>query len=449
MQQIGSDQLVIVVGLGKTGLSCVRFLRQRGKRVAVVDTRSQPPGLAELQAEFPDVPYELGGLQVETLKMASELVVSPGLALSTPEIAAAIASGVQVVGDIELFCREAKAPIVAITGSNAKSTVTTLVGLMAEQAGRRVAVGGNLGTPALQLPLEDIDLYVLELSSFQLETTHSLRAEVATVLNISPDHMDRYPNLQAYHAAKHRIFRGCRQVVVNKDDVLSRPLVADALSHWYFSLGPSDLDTFGLERDEQGHSWLAYRKQRLLPTSSLKIRGLHNQANALAALALGHSVGLPMEAMLATLREFAGLTHRCQWVRERQGVLYFNDSKGTNVGATLAALQGLGGDLSGKIVLIAGGDGKGADFAELAPPLATYGRALVVIGRDAEKIAAHAGDLAVVRATSMQEAVEQAAMLAQPGDAVLLSPACASFDMFNHFEHRGEVFMQAVQELPA
>ncbi|MFB9885719.1 UDP-N-acetylmuramoyl-L-alanine--D-glutamate ligase [Balneatrix alpica] len=449
MQQIGSDQLVIVVGLGKTGLSCVRFLRQRGKRVAVVDTRSQPPGLAELQAEFPDVPYELGGLQVETLKMASELVVSPGLALSTPEIAAAIASGVQVVGDIELFCREAKAPIVAITGSNAKSTVTTLVGLMAEQAGRRVAVGGNLGTPALQLPLEDIDLYVLELSSFQLETTHSLRAEVATVLNISPDHMDRYPNLQAYHAAKHRIFRGCRQVVVNKDDVLSRPLVADALPHWYFSLGPSDLDTFGLERDEQGHSWLAYRKQRLLPTSSLKIRGLHNQANALAALALGHSVGLPMEAMLATLREFAGLTHRCQWVRERQGVLYFNDSKGTNVGATLAALQGLGGDLSGKIVLIAGGDGKGADFIELAPPLATYGRALVVIGRDAEKIAAHAGDLAVVRATSMQEAVEQAAMLAQPGDAVLLSPACASFDMFNHFEHRGEVFMQAVQELPA
>jgi UDP-N-acetylmuramoylalanine--D-glutamate ligase len=441
---ITSDQFRIVVGLGKSGMSLVRFLAQQGVRFAVADTRVNPPELATLQHDYPQVEVRCGELDIEFLCRATELFVSPGLALSTPALQAAAARGVKMSGDIDLFARYARAPIVAITGSNAKSTVTTLVGEMARAAGRKVAVGGNLGTPALDLLADEVELYVMELSSFQLETTDMLNAEVATCLNLSEDHMDRYPGMAQYHLAKHRIFRGARQVVVNRDDPLSRPLVADQLPCWTFGLGKPDFKGFGLI-EENGEKWLAFQFEPLLPVRELKIRGAHNQSNALAALALGHAIGLPMEPMLAALKTFTGLAHRCQWVGERNGVTYYDDSKATNVGAALAAIEGLGTDIGGKLVLIAGGDGKGADFSALRAPVGKFCRAVMLLGRDAERLGAALGsDVPQVRVNSLDEAVFQSSELAQPSDAVLLSPACASLDMFSNFEERGRLFAQAV-----
>ena len=447
MSLIASDHFRIIVGLGKSGMSLVRFLANRGVSFAVADTRENPPELATLRRDYPQVEVRCGELDVEFLCRADELYVSPGLALATPALQQAAARGVKLSGDIELFARHAKAPIIAITGSNAKSTVTTLVGEMAVAAGKRVAVGGNLGTPALDLLSDDIELYVMELSSFQLETTDQLGAEVATVLNISEDHMDRYSGLPAYHLAKHRVFRGARQVVVNRQDVLTRPLIGEGLPCWTFGLNTPDFHGFGL-REENGEKYLAFQFELLMPVRELKIRGAHNQSNALAALALGHAVGLPMDAMLSSLRTFGGLEHRCQWVREHNGVNYYNDSKATNVGAALAAIEGLGADISGKLVLIAGGDGKGADFSGLAAPIGAHCRAVVLLGRDAELIAQVLGDsVPLIRAQSLDEAVQRCAETAQPGDAVLLSPACASFDMFKNYEERGQLFAQAVRDL--
>ncbi|PZP23583.1 UDP-N-acetylmuramoyl-L-alanine--D-glutamate ligase [Pseudomonas kuykendallii] len=444
MSLIASDQFRIVVGLGKSGMSLVRFLARQGVPFAVADTRANPPELATLQAEYPQVQVRCGELEVDFLCRAQELYVSPGLALATPALQAAKARGVSLSGDIQLFARHAKAPIVAITGSNAKSTVTTLVGEMAAAAGKRVAVGGNLGQPALDLLDDAVELYVIELSSFQLETTEQLNAEVATCLNVSEDHMDRYSGLPAYHLAKHRIFRGARQVVVNRDDPLSRPLVADDLPRLTFGLGKPDIRGFGLI-EHDGEKWLAFQFEPLLPASALKIRGAHNQSNALAALALGHAVGLPMDSMLAALKAFGGLAHRCQWVGERAGVNYYDDSKATNVGAALAAIEGLGADIDGKLVLIAGGDGKGADFSALRAPVQRFCRAVVLLGRDAERLGAALGEgVPQVRVGSLDEAVRRCAELALPGDAVLLSPACASLDMFKNFEERGRLFAQAV-----
>jgi UDP-N-acetylmuramoylalanine--D-glutamate ligase len=444
---IASDHFRIVVGLGKSGMSLVRFLANQGVSFAVADTRENPPELATLRRDFPRVDVRCGELDVEFLCRADELYVSPGLALATPALQQAAARGVKLSGDIDLFARHAKAPIIAITGSNAKSTVTTLVGEMALAAGKRVAVGGNLGTPALDLLADDIELYVMELSSFQLETTNHLGAEVATVLNVSEDHMDRYSGMPAYHLAKHRVFRGARQVVVNRHDVLTRPLIGEGLPCWTFGLNVPDFHGFGL-REENAQKYLAFQFEKLMPVNELKIRGAHNQSNALAALALGHAVGLPMEAMLSSLRSFAGLEHRCQWLREHAGVNYYNDSKATNVGAALAAIQGLGADIAGKLVLIAGGDGKGADFSGLRAPVAAHCRAVVLIGRDADLIAQALGDAVPrVRAATLGDAVLRSAELAQAGDAVLLAPACASFDMFNNYEERGRVFAQAVGDL--
>ena len=447
MSLIASDHFRIVVGLGKSGMSLVRFLAQRGVSFAVADTRDNPPELATLRRDYPQVEVRCGELDVDFLCRADELYVSPGLALATPALQAAAARGVKLSGDIDLFARNAKAPIVAISGSNAKSTVTTLVGEMAAAAGKRVAVGGNLGTPALDLLSDDIELYVMELSSFQLETTNQLGAEVATVLNVSEDHMDRYSGLPAYHLAKHRIFRGARQVVVNRQDALTRPLMGEGLPCWTFGLSAPDFKAFGL-REENGEKYLAFEFQNLMPVRELKVRGAHNQANALAALALGHAVGLPFDAMLRSLRSFTGLEHRCQWVRELDGVSYYNDSKATNVGAALAAIDGLGSDMDGKLVLIAGGDGKGADFSGLAESVAKYCRAVVLMGRDAPLIAAALGNaVPQVFVNSLDDAIEQSRSLARPGDAVLLSPACASFDMFKNYEERGQLFARAVEVL--
>ena len=449
MSLISTDKQRIIVGLGVTGLSVARYLAGRDLPFAVCDTRANPPGLDQLKRFAPMADLYLGELDARLLSSADELIVNPGIALSTPAIQVAIQAGAKVIGDIELFARAADAPIVAITGSNAKTTVTTLLGLMADKAGKRVAVGGNIGTPALDLLDEQPDLYVLELSSFQLETTDALNAEVATVLNISEDHMDRYADLAAYHLAKHRIFRGARQLVINRDDALTRPLVADQLPCWSFGLDKPDFRGFGLI-EQGGEKYLAFEFKVLMPVSELKTRGAHNQANALAALALGHAAGLPMAAMLEALREFTGLPHRCQWVGQHAAVDYYDDSKATNVGAALAAIEGFGGDLQGKQVLIAGGDGKGADFAALVEPISHHCRAVVLLGRDADRLEqVLAGHVPLQRVATLDDAVTTAAALAQPGDAVLLSPACASLDMFANFEERGRLFAAAVGRLSA
>lgn len=450
MGMIQRDGLRVVVGLGKTGLSCVRFLKSRGYPVAVNDTRDNPPGLAELRAEFPDVQVSLGKLDEQLLLSAREIVASPGISVKEPELASArLNAGIPIVGDIEVFVREVSAPIVAITGSNAKSTVTTLVGLMAQNAGIDVGVGGNLGTPVLDMLREKGEqaLYVLELSSFQLETTHSLRAAVAVVLNMSEDHMDRYDSMQEYHAAKHRIFRNCQRFVVNRDDALTRPLIADSTPNVSFGLNAPDLNQYGV-LVEGGEKWLARGRDKLLPVAAMKIRGDHNVANALAALALGEAVNLPMDVMLATLREFRGLPHRCELVAEKDGVAWYNDSKGTNVGSTLAAINGLGNAVRGKLILIAGGVGKGQDFTPLSAPLVKYAKALVLIGEDGPRIgAAVAGSVQKVSATTLRDAIEKCRALAADGDAVVLSPACASFDMFKNYEDRGQQFVATVRDV--
>ncbi|MDQ8037457.1 MAG: UDP-N-acetylmuramoyl-L-alanine--D-glutamate ligase [Pedobacter sp.] len=447
MALIQRDGLRVVVGLGKTGLSCVRFLKSRGYPVAVNDTRENPPGLAELRAEFPDVEVSLGKLDGELLLRAKEVVASPGISVKEPEIAAARKAGIVIAGDVDVFCREVSAPIVAITGSNAKSTVTTLVGLMAEKAGIDVGVGGNLGLPVLDMLREKGEqaLYVLELSSFQLETTHALRAAVAVVLNISEDHMDRYNSMQEYHQAKHRIFRHCQRYVINRDDALTIPLIEESVPKTSFGLGAPDLNQFGVLLAD-GEKFLARGKEKLLPVSAMKIRGEHNVANALAALALGEAVNIPMAAMLQTLREFPGLPHRCELVSERDGIAWYNDSKGTNVGSTLAAINGLGAAIKGKLILIAGGVGKGQDFTPLSAPLVKYAKALVLIGEDGPKIsAAVASSVQKVNATTLRDAIEKSQALAASGDAVVLSPACASFDMFKNYEDRGQQFVATVK----
>ncbi|MAZ69035.1 UDP-N-acetylmuramoyl-L-alanine--D-glutamate ligase [Porticoccus sp.] len=444
-QLIASSKLKVIAGLGVTGLSVARHLNEMGERFVVLDSRTNPPCLAQLQDELPEVSLALGELSDDAFLGADEVILSPGLSRQHPAVKTAIEAGIPVISDIELFARRASAPIVAITGSNGKSTVTTLVGEMFAEAGIDAAVGGNLGVPALDLLAPSVAYYVLELSSFQLESVLALNAEVATVLNISLDHMDRYRSLLDYHQAKHRIFIGARQVVTNRDDRLSAALVGDAVKQWSFGLDQPDFKGFGL-RQHQGESWLYYQFEPLLAERELGMTGRHNTANALAALALGTAAGLPIDPMLAVLRRFEGLPHRCQRVVTRNGVTYINDSKATNVGATLAAIAGLRG--ADNLVLIAGGQGKGQDFAPLASALSGAVRQLILMGEDAPVIGdAVAGTVPVLFATDLDAAVKAAAQVARPGDTVLLSPACASFDMFRGFADRGEQFVRAAEAL--
>ncbi|MEQ9546071.1 MAG: UDP-N-acetylmuramoyl-L-alanine--D-glutamate ligase [Marinobacter sp.] len=446
MSVIVSDRRTLVVGLGKTGLSCVRYLCAQGREIAVADSRENPPGLDELKSGWPDVPVHTGPFDGELFATFNELIVSPGISVETPAIRDAVARGAQLRGDIDLFAQAADAPIVAITGSNGKTTVTTLVGDMARAAGRRVEVGGNIGTPALDLLGRNADLYVLELSSFQLETTEELNALAATVLNVSDDHMDRYPSKMEYFQAKQRIFRGCKNAIVNLDDALSIPMARDNLRFLCFGFHRVNPDTFSTREDDQG-TWITFGFDNLLLAEDLKLLGRHNISNVMAALALGQAAGLPMDTMLSVAREFRGLPHRCEFVRRVDDVDYINDSKGTNVGATVAAIESLV-PASGKIVLIAGGDSKGADFSPLEAPVTLHCRAVVLIGRDANRIADNIGAAATVTyAETMADAVATAAELAQPGDRVLLSPACASFDMFRDYGDRGDQFRQQVEGL--
>ncbi|MDE8744179.1 UDP-N-acetylmuramoyl-L-alanine--D-glutamate ligase [Pectobacterium polaris] len=429
---------VVIIGLGLTGLSCVDFFLARNVVPRVVDTRISPPGLDKLPEQ---VERHLGSLNEGWLMSADLIVASPGVALATPILCDAADAGIEIVGDIELFCREAQAPIVAITGSNGKSTVTTLVGEMARAAGWQVGVGGNIGLPALQLLEQPAQLYVLELSSFQLETTSSLHAAAATILNVTEDHTNRYPfGLQQYRAAKLRIYEHADLCVVNADDALTMPVRgADARCR---SFGV-DVGDYHLNR-QQGETWLRVDGERVLNTREIKLVGQHNYTNALAALALADAVKIPRASALTALTSFTGLPHRFQMAFERNGVRWINDSKATNVGSTEAALSGLA--VEGTLHLLLGGDGKSADFSPLVPYLLGEHIHVYCFGRDGQQLAALRPDIAEQTET-MEQAMRIIAERVKPGDMVLLSPACASLDQFRSFEQRGDEFARLAEEL--
>ena len=429
---------VVIIGLGMTGLSCVDFFMARGVTPRVMDTRVAPAGLDKLPEA---VERYVGGLNEDWLLTADLIVASPGIALAHPSLSAAADAGVEIVGDIELFCREAQAPVVAITGSNGKSTVTSLVGEMAKAAGMNVGLGGNIGLPALMLLDPERELYVLELSSFQLETTSSLRAVAATILNVTEDHMDRYPlGLQQYRAAKLRIYENARACIVNADDALTMPV--RGADERCISFGV-DVGDYHLNR-QQGETWLRVKGEKVLNVKEMKISGQHNYSNALAALALADAAGLPRASSLKALTTFTGLAHRFQLVLEHNGVRWINDSKATNVGSTEAALNGL--HLDGTLYLLLGGDGKSADFTPLSRYLTGDNIRLYCFGRDGAQLAALRPDVAVQTET-MEQAMRQIAPQVVPGDMVLLSPACASLEQFKNFEQRGDIFARLAKEL--
>jgi len=447
-----------VLGLGDTGLSMARWLVGRGARVSVADTRAAPPHARTLAAEQPGVAIAAGPFESASFAGVDAIAISPGIDPRQPLIAASLKRGVPIVGDMELFAQglpgiaasrgKTRPQVIAITGSNGKSTVTAMAGEACAAAGRETLVAGNIGVPVLDalagiesgaaLP----DVFVLELSSFQLETTASLAPDGASVLNVTEDHLDRYDSLAEYAAAKARIFEGARAQVVNRDDPWSLRLARDA-----------EAARFGLDAPKDERDWgivggsLAHGGETLMPLAELPVAGLHNAANALAALALGRAIGLATGPMLEGLRRFRGLPHRLERVEEIGGVAFFDDSKGTNVGATVAALNGM----TARVVLIAGGEGKGQDFSPLAAAVSARASAVVLIGRDADAIARVLAPCGVscLRAGTMAEAVEAAYRAARPGEAVLLSPACASYDMFRSYVHRGEAFVEAVRALAA
>jgi UDP-N-acetylmuramoylalanine--D-glutamate ligase len=434
----------LVLGLGRTGVSMSRYLQRKGLEVRVADTRPSPPGSEALGRQVPAADLRTGAFTPSLLDGVAQVLISPGLSLREPLVREALERGLPVVGDIELFAREAQAPVVAITGTNGKSTVTTLVAELAVAGGRHALAGGNLGEPALDLLERPVpDVYVLELSSFQLETTHSLRTAAATVLNVTPDHMDRYATLAEYAAAKARIFDGCELAVINADDAAVRDMPRPGQRVVSFSLEARDAD-YTLQREPA--PMIVHHGEPLLPLAAMKLPGLHNAANAMAALALAAALDLPTGPALEALCAFGGLPHRSQWVADLGGVRYVNDSKGTNVGATLAAVQGMPGPL----VVIAGGDGKNQDFAALRAAFAGKVRHVVLIGRDAPSLEqALAGACTTERAADMGAAVRAAQRAARPGDTVLLSPACASLDMYRDYTHRGDEFALAVRSLAA
>jgi len=444
MSEMQKQDAVLIVGMGKTGLSCARFLQARGIAVRVVDDRVAPPSLPTLRELLPESALHVGDFDADDFLNCTMLIVSPGISLQTPAIQQALCAGIEVIGDIELFARHVNAPVIAISGSNGKSTVTALVSEMAHYAGFDVRMGGNYGTPALDLLAGATpDLYVLELSSFQLETTSSLNACASVVLNISPDHMDRYQNEDDYLAAKLRCYQGDGVRVVNRDEPRLSDFNVEGFPQRGFTLGVPQQNEYGL-REYDGELWLVCGDEKLIAATSMRLSGRHNLANGLAALALAEAAGIPRDAALQALQLFSGLPHRTQWVMDYQGVGWINDSKGTNVGATLAAIQGM----DCRLVLIAGGIAKDADFSPLRKVLSEKARAIVLIGRDANMLeTALQSACPVFHASDMKNAVIIAQQQALSGDYVLLSPACASFDMFSSYEERGEVFMDAVRGL--
>ena len=443
---IDQTGLTVIVGLGATGLSCARFLAKQNIPIAITDDRKEPPQLKIFQTEFPHIELALGAFSESLLNKATEIIISPGVSLKEPAIVKQAASGKSVIGDIELLARHIKKPVLGITGSNGKTTVTTLLGLMVHEAGMSASVCGNIGEPVLeQLTASQADYYVVELSSFQLETTYSLHPMTATILNVTPDHMDRYAAYEDYLRAKQRIYKNCIQPVVNADEPqIWKKLILK--TQIMFSLHDKKAD-FSITKKNSVY-YLSHNNKPLIATPELKLNAPHHWQNALAALAMGEAIGLPLESGLTVLRQFTGLPHRCQWIRRYNGADWYNDSKGTNVGATQAAILSLGAHLKGKLILIAGGQGKGADFSSLQKPVGKYVKHTILIGEDAPILETALQSVTKIsHANSMDEAVKLAASLVQPDDVVLLSPACASFDMFNNFEHRGEVFVGAVKAL--
>jgi UDP-N-acetylmuramoylalanine--D-glutamate ligase len=471
MELAGKNALVL--GLGETGLSMAKWLARCGARPRVADSRAMPPNADALAREVPEATLHAGAWSQALFDNIDVVAISPGIAPSEPLVRDAAARGVPVVGDIEMFVQALRDPklwsrrardftppkILAVTGTNGKTTVTALAGAMCQRAGTACEVAGNIGPAALDALMDCIDarrvpeLWVLELSSFQLETTRTLAASAATVLNLSEDHLDRHDGMAAYAAAKARIFEGEGVQVLNRADPLVMAMARKGRRQFSFGTdAPRGLDDFGL-LESHGRACLAQGTTPLIPLADMTLAGLHNAANALAALALCRAIDLPYTPLLAAIEEFKGLPHRVERVAEHDGVVFYDDSKGTNVGSTVAALDGLTAAGSGgrgqhaRVVLIAGGEGKGQDFSPLCAAVANAARHVVLIGRDARLIekAIAASGVPVLRAGSMSEAVETAFRLAQPGDAVLLSPACASFDMFDNYKHRGDVFAAAAR----
>jgi UDP-N-acetylmuramoylalanine--D-glutamate ligase len=463
---IASDQKRLIIGMGQTGLSCARFLMAKGLAFDLCDTREVFPNQDSVEKEFPSSQVFNGELDAQLLAQYQELIVSPGIAIAEPAIAFASQQGSRVRGDVDIFAEYVTKPIIAITGSNGKSTVTTLVGEILAAAGHKPAVCGNIGIPVLDVLLNDDDYYcyVVELSSFQLETTHHLAAEVACVLNLCEDHMDRYDSMMAYHQAKHRVFQGCRSIVTNREDSLTQPLVSESMPKRSFGLRLAGnavaaknqysiaVKTKALESSSE--EYLIFQQEAIFPVAELKIKGRHNQLNALAAIALVESLpsqfDVTKEQLSQVLSRFTGLPHRCAWVAEVEGIQYFNDSKGTNVGSTLAAIEGLASIEQKNIILIAGGVGKDQDFEPLAGACQASVKQAVLFGRDAQVIA---GDLKqstdIVVTDTLEQALEFAKKSALTGDVVLFSPACASFDQFANYVKRGEVFEQLIADFSA
>jgi UDP-N-acetylmuramoylalanine--D-glutamate ligase len=445
-----SEQRVLIVGLGKTGLSCAKFLADRNVDFAVMDSRVQPPGIYEMKSDYPDVSLYMGSLDQNLINDFDVLIVSPGVALKENALRFAAMSGKPIIGDVEILAQCTDKPIVAITGSNGKSTVTTLVGEMAKHARKNAVVAGNIGVPVLNNINQDgkVDLYILELSSFQLETTQSLNTVASTILNISEDHMDRYPSLSEYAQTKRKILSGKGTVIVNLDDEYLMSLIKDDIHSrnviGFTLLEPTTDDQFGLKNLE-GTIWLARGNKVLLPVNNLKIKGRHNIANVLAALALGTALDLPIQVMLETIQQFTGLPHRTQWILESAGVQWINDSKATNVGAAMAAINGLESD---NLIIILGGQGKDQDFTDLGEVVQRKAKLVILMGEDADLIAESISPgVKIQKVTSLREAVDVAHDNATSGDIVLLSPACASFDMFDGYEHRGDEFMRLAREV--
>ncbi len=439
------SEYILIVGLGVTGLSVVRFLYKQRVKLVVVDSRSNPPGLDVLKNEYPDVDVYLGVFEESLFVNAQQIILSPGVSQQQPAIQSAIKKDIKIVGDIELFAQQVSAPVVAVTGSNGKSTVVSLLGEMAQAANINVIVGGNIGIPILDVMRDECELYILELSSFQLESLQSLNPIAATVLNVSHDHMDRYSDFDSYIKTKERIFSRSKAVIINRDD--DKISIVDAVHDCFsgFTLNEPVHKDFGL-REINNQQWLCQGNEPLIEAASLKIAGSYNLANALASLALGHAAGIPMKYMLKALKAFNGLQHRTQWVSGKNKLSWINDSKGTNVGATLAAINGV--PIKNKLILIAGGVAKNADFSPLRSALCEKARHVILMGQDAVDIEQTLQQcVAVSYAKNMFEAVKIAATVAHTGDTILLSPACASFDMFKNYEHRGEIFVEAIGKL--
>jgi UDP-N-acetylmuramoylalanine--D-glutamate ligase len=453
---------VLVLGLGESGLAMARWCNRQGAGVRVLDTRVDPPYLTELRRSVPTAEFYSGpmneGFDKQLLAGIDLLALSPGLSAGTMAVIHARSLGIPVVGEIELFAwgldvlgSRRETQVIAITGTNGKTTTTSLTGHLCRAAGRTIGIAGNISPAALTALMNCQDdgklpeVWVLELSSFQLETLESLNAEAATVLNISDDHLDRYIDLDDYAMAKSRVFFGNGVQVLNRDDARVKRMAIAGRSMISFGLdAPGDELDFGI-RENHGEPWIVRGDQFLLAVRELPIAGLHNAANAMAALALCAAIGLDTVALLPALRAFRGLPHRVEHVADIDGVGYYDDSKGTNVGATVAALQGMGR----KVVVILGGDGKGQDFSPLKDAVARHARAVILVGRDAPLIgkAIEGCGVPIETSVDLPAAVRKSAVAARLGDAVLLSPACASFDMFRNYEHRAQVFVETVRQL--